>query len=89
MRALLVEDDATIAAFVARGLKEAGFVVDHAGDGDAGLELATGSPYDVAIIDLMLPKLDGLGIIQAIAFAWVRYRRIRFPDTSSYPGALR
>ena len=66
MRALLVEDDATIAAFVARGLKEAGFVVDHAGDGDAGLELATGSPYDVAIIDLMLPKLDGLGIIQAM-----------------------
>jgi two-component system OmpR family response regulator len=66
MRALLVEDDATIASFVARGLKEAGFVVDHADDGASGLHLATTSPYDVAIIDLMLPKLDGLGVIQAM-----------------------
>ena len=66
MRALLVEDDATIAAFVARGLKEAGFVVDHAEDGESGLQLATSSPYDVAIVDLMLPKLDGLGVIQSM-----------------------
>src|SRR3954469_1496138 len=66
MRALLVEDDATIAAFVARGLKEAGFVGDHAEDGEAGLQLATSSPYDGGIVDLMLPKLDGLGVIQSI-----------------------
>jgi two-component system OmpR family response regulator len=63
MKALIVEYDATIAEFVARGLKEAGFVVDRAADGQAGLQLATTSPYDVAIVDVMLPKLDGLSLI--------------------------
>jgi len=48
MRALLVEDDATIAEFVARGLREAGFAVDHAIDGEAGLNAALAQPYDVA-----------------------------------------
>ncbi len=66
MRALLVEDDATIAEFVVRGLREAGFAVDHAPDGDAGLDLAVGEPYDVAIVDLMLPKRDGLSLIEAL-----------------------
>lgn len=66
MRALLVEDDATIADFVARGLRESGFVVDRASDGESGLQLATTEEYDVAIIDLMLPKLDGLALIEAI-----------------------
>jgi len=66
MRALLVEDDATIADFVARGLREAGFAVDHAADGDAGLDLAGLEPYDVAIVDVMLPKLDGLALIDAL-----------------------
>jgi two-component system, OmpR family, response regulator len=66
MRALLVEDDGRIADFVAQGLREAGFVVDRAADGTAGLELATSAPYDVAIVDLMLPGLDGLGLIQAM-----------------------
>jgi two-component system OmpR family response regulator len=64
MRALLVEDDAKIAEFVANGLREAGFVVDHASDGETGLHLATTASHDVAIIDLMLPHLDGLGLIQ-------------------------
>jgi len=63
MRALLIEDDRTIADFVIRGLREAGFAVDHQSDGDLGLEAAAGQPYDVAIIDLMLPKRDGLSII--------------------------
>jgi len=63
MRALLIEDDRTIADFVIRGLREAGFAVDHQSDGDLGLEAAVGQPYDVAIIDLMLPKRDGLSII--------------------------
>ena len=63
MRALLVEDDATIADFVARGLREGGFAVDHEGDGEAGLHAALTQPYDVAIIDLMLPKRDGLALI--------------------------
>jgi two-component system, OmpR family, response regulator len=66
MRALLVEDDATIAEFVGRGLREAGFAVDHAGDGEAGLTLAVGQPYDVAIIDVMLPKRDGLSLIEEL-----------------------
>ncbi|MEO8076923.1 MAG: response regulator, partial [Acidobacteriota bacterium] len=66
MRALLVEDDPTIAAFVTRGLREAGFVVDHAADGESGLDLAASAPFDVAIVDLMLPRLDGLGLIQAL-----------------------
>jgi two-component system OmpR family response regulator len=66
MRALLVEDDATIAEFVLRGLREAGFAVDHAADGEAGLALAAETPYDVAIVDLMLPKRDGLSLIEAL-----------------------
>jgi two-component system OmpR family response regulator len=64
MKALIVEDDPTIAEFVGRGLREAGFGVDHAQDGTLGLALATSGAYDVAIIDLMLPKLDGLSLIQ-------------------------
>jgi two-component system, OmpR family, response regulator len=66
MRALLVEDDMTIANFVMRGLREAGFAVDHAGDGEAALALAAGTAYDVAIVDLMLPKLDGLSLIASM-----------------------
>jgi two-component system OmpR family response regulator len=66
MRALLVEDDATIAEFVARGLREASFAVDHAADGEVGLALALGQPYDVAIVDLMLPKRDGLSVIDEL-----------------------
>jgi two-component system, OmpR family, response regulator len=66
MRALLVEDDRTIADFVARGLKEAGFAVDHAPDGDSGLQLASSGTYDVAIIDVMLPGLDGVSLIKEL-----------------------
>ena len=66
MRALLIEDDRSIAEFVLRGLKEAGFVVDHQSDGEAGLEAAIGQPYDVAIVDLMLPRRDGLSIIDEL-----------------------
>ena len=63
MRALIVEDDATIADFVARGLREAGFAVDLAADGDVALERTRDQPYDVAIVDVMLPKRDGLAVI--------------------------
>lgn len=66
MRALLVEDDQTIAAFVAKGLKEAGFTVDHAVDGITGLGLAWQGPHDVAIVDLMLPGVDGLSVIESM-----------------------
>jgi two-component system, OmpR family, response regulator len=66
MRALIVEDDQTIADFVTRGLREAGFVVDHAADGTTGLDLAGTGGYDVAIVDLMLPGMDGIRLIQAL-----------------------
>jgi heavy metal response regulator len=66
MRSLIIEDDQTIADFVGRGLREAGFAVDVAADGEAGLELASSEPYDVAIIDLMLPKKDGLSVIDEL-----------------------
>ena len=66
MRALIVEDDRAIADFVGRGLREAGFAVDQAADGATGLELALSEPYDVAIVDLMLPKRDGLSLIDEL-----------------------
>ena len=64
MRLLLVEDDPKIASFILQGFKAAGFAVDHAPDGEEGLYLATTEPYDAAIIDIMLPKLDGLVLIE-------------------------
>ena len=66
MRLLLVEDDIKIAQFVVNGLKEAGFAVDHAADGEDGLHLALTEPYDLAIVDIMLPKVDGLTLIEAV-----------------------
>jgi two-component system, OmpR family, response regulator len=63
MRILLVEDDLKIASFIVKGLKAAGFAVDHATDGEDGLHMALTEPYDTAIIDVMLPKLDGLALI--------------------------
>lgn len=66
MRILLVEDDLKIASFIVKGLEEAGFAMDHAADGEDGLHLALNEPYDAAIIDLMLPKLDGLTLIEQL-----------------------
>jgi two-component system OmpR family response regulator len=66
VRALLVEDDDTIADFVERGLREAGFAIDRFADGEAGLEAALDQPYDVAVVDLMLPKRDGLSLIEEL-----------------------
>jgi two-component system OmpR family response regulator len=64
MRVLVLEDDKKIASFVSRGLKEAGHAVDMAERGDDGLQLGLHNHYDVAIVDLMLPGLDGLGVIE-------------------------
>ncbi len=66
MRLLLIEDDQVIADFIIKGLKEAGFAIDHAADGQLGLSLVIQDIYDLAIIDLMLPKLDGLSIISRV-----------------------
>jgi two-component system OmpR family response regulator len=63
MRLLLVEDDRMIASFVTKGFEQAGFVVDHAENGEDGLHLSLTESYDAAIIDLMLPRLDGLALI--------------------------
>jgi two-component system OmpR family response regulator len=66
MKLLLVEDDESHAQFIISGLKQAGHTVDHARDGMDGLFLATEEKYDVMIVDRMVPKLDGLAIIQAL-----------------------
>jgi DNA-binding response OmpR family regulator len=66
MRILLVEDDKKIASFVTRGLKEAGYVVTCAENGEDGLRSALTHPYEAAVIDLMLPKRDGLSVIEEL-----------------------
>ena len=66
MRLLLIEDDQKIASFIAKGLKEAGFTTDHASDGLEGLNMALGEDYDGAIVDIMLPKIDGLTVIETL-----------------------
>jgi two-component system, OmpR family, response regulator len=74
MRILVVEDDKKIASLVVRGMEQAGFAVDHAEDGEDALHLALSEPYDAAIMDVMLPKLDGLTIIERM-----RQRKILTP----------
>lgn len=66
MKVLLVEDDKKIAEFIAKGLKEAGFIVDFVQDGTEGLRLGQSGVYEAAIIDVMLPGLDGLSLIQRL-----------------------
>jgi DNA-binding response OmpR family regulator len=74
MRILLVEDDEKIASFILGGLRQSGFAVDHAANGPDGLHLAATEPYCVAIIDVMLPGLDGLQVIEEL-----RRRKIMTP----------
>lgn len=66
MRALVVEDYAPIRNAVTEGLAENGFAVDAACEGEEGLWLAQNNPYDVIVLDLMLPKLDGLTILKRL-----------------------
>jgi heavy metal response regulator len=66
MRILVVEDDKKIASFIVNGLKQNGFAVDHSNNGEDALALARATPYDAAIVDIMLPKLDGLSVVQAL-----------------------
>lgn len=74
MNILLIEDDQVIADFVRKGLHEAGFVVDHQADGLRGLHAAVTGRFDLAIVDLMLPRLDGLSIIDRL-----REKKISLP----------
>lgn len=69
MRILVVEDDEKTASYMAKGLAEAGYVVDHAANGRDGLFMATSGDYDALIVDRMLPELDGLSLIQALRAA--------------------
>jgi two-component system OmpR family response regulator len=66
MRVLVVEDDSKISSFVVNGLKQNGFAADHASDGENGLALAQAVTYDAAVIDIMLPKLDGLSLVRQL-----------------------
>ena len=66
MRILLVEDDANLAQFIRKGLKEENYAVDVAADGEEGLSFALSNPYDLLILDIMLPKLDGLTLCHRI-----------------------
>lgn len=74
MRLLVIEDDKKIASFVVKGLKQSGFAVDHAADGETGLAVALATPYDAAIVDIMLPKMDGLSVVQEL-----RHRKVNTP----------
>ena len=62
MRVLVVEDEATIADFLVRGLTEHGYAVDHAGDGEAALDLLETASFDAVLLDILLPKLDGIAV---------------------------
>lgn len=64
MRILLIEDDKKIAGFIEKGLRESGFVVDVCNDGPSGLSRGLDSVYDAAVVDIMLPGMDGLQVIE-------------------------
>ena len=72
MRILVVEDDSKIASFVVNGLKQSGFAVDRCADGEEAHVLASATAYDAAIVDIMLPKLDGLKLVQKLRTEGVR-----------------
>jgi two-component system, OmpR family, response regulator len=74
MRILVVEDDEKIASFVVNGLKQNGFAVDRAKDGEQGLDIALSVSYDAAVLDLMLPKLDGLALLRQL-----RQKKVSLP----------
>lgn len=69
MHILIVEDDTETANYVLRGLREAGHVVDHAGDGATGLTLALEHEFDALVLDRMLPRVEGLDLLKALRSA--------------------
>jgi len=66
MRILIIEDEKKIAAFIKRGLKEAGYAVDVANDGEQGYYLASSEEYDLIVLDVMLPKMDGVALCKKL-----------------------
>ncbi|HED14140.1 MAG TPA: response regulator [Gammaproteobacteria bacterium] len=74
MRILIIEDEKKTASFLHKGLTESGFVVERSGNGEDGLFLASTEQFDVIILDIMLPRLDGWSVLEAL-----RYRHIETP----------
>lgn len=74
MRILVVEDDDKIASFVVNGLKQSGFAVDRAKDGEEALDFGLSISYDAAVLDLMLPRLDGLAVLRQL-----RQKKVSLP----------
>lgn len=72
MRILVIEDDLEAAAYVVKGLRESGHIVDHAADGEEGLTLALSGSFDVLIVDRMLPKRDGLSVVSTLRMEGIR-----------------
>lgn len=72
MRILVVEDDDKIASFVVNGLKQSGFAVDRCSDGEQAHVMARSTPYDAAVVDIMLPRLDGLTLVQKLRQEGIR-----------------
>jgi two-component system, OmpR family, response regulator len=72
MKILLIEDDATISAYLAQGLREVGHVVDCAATGRDGLFLATSPDYDVLVVDRLLPEIEGTDIVRSLRSASVK-----------------
>ena len=70
-RILIIEDDPATSAFVAKGLKEAGYAVESTGEGREGLYLATGGGFDLIVLDRMLPQIDGLAILTSLRAAGI------------------
>ena len=66
MRILVIEDERKVASFIKRGLEEEKYIVETAADGEEGLQLATAATFDAIVLDVMLPKLDGFGVLRAI-----------------------
>ena len=71
MRLLVIEDEQKVASFIRQGLEEEGYAVDHAGDGASGLQIALQGIHDVIVLDVMLPKLDGLSVLQQLRQATI------------------
>jgi heavy metal response regulator len=66
MRVLVVEDEAAVAKFIQQGLTEAGYAVDVASDGQEALDYASAAQYDIIVLDIMLPKIDGLSVLRKL-----------------------
>ena len=74
MKLLVIEDEQKTASFLKRGFSEAGFVVDVAPDGPEAMRLIQAGPYDLMVLDLMLPGVDGLRVL-----TWMRASEVRSP----------